>query len=130
MRCVTTVKYSVLVNGETIRRICPTIGIRQGDPLSSYLFLLCAEVLSEQLVNADRTCLLKGVSTSPKGPRINHLFFANDSLLFCRATPAEWHRLEGILELYERASRQMLNRDKTSIFFSRNTDDYVKEIIL
>jgi hypothetical protein len=128
MKCVTTVKY--LVNGETTGEICPTRGIRQGDPLSPYLFLLCPKALSAQLANADRTGLLKGVPTSPKGPRINHLFFADDSLLFCRATPAEWHRLEGILELYERASGQMLNRDKTSVFFSRNTDKSVKEIIL
>jgi hypothetical protein len=130
MKCVTTVKYSVIVNGEVTGKICPTRGIRQWDPLSPYLFLLCAEALSAQLANAERTGFLKGVPTSPKGPRINHLFFADESLLFCRATPAEWHRLEGILELYERASGQMLNRDKTSVFFSRNTDDPVKEIIL
>jgi hypothetical protein len=86
--------------------------------------------LSAQLANADRTYLLKGVPTSPKEPRINHLFFADGSLLFCKTTSAKWHLLEGILELYERASGQMLNRDKTYVFFSRNTDDYVKEIIL
>jgi hypothetical protein len=91
---------------------------------------LCAEALSAQLTKAERIGLLKGVPTSPRGPRINHLFFADDSLLFCRAIPAEWHRLEGILELYERASGQMLNRDKTSIFFSRNTCNSVKENIL
>jgi hypothetical protein len=130
MRCVTTVTYSVLVNGEMTGRICPTRGIRQGDPLFLYLFLVCAEALSAQLTNSERIGLLKGVPTSPKGPRINHLFFADDSLIFCRATPAEWYRLEGILELYERTSGQMLNRDKTSIFFSCNTNDSVKEIIL
>jgi hypothetical protein len=130
MTCVTTVKYSVLINGEATGRICPSRGLRQGDPLSPYLFLLCTEALSAQLTKAERIGLLIGVPTSPRGPRINHLFFADDSLLFCRATPAEWHRLEGILELYERASGQMLNRDKTSIFFSRNTCNSVKENIL
>jgi hypothetical protein len=74
--------------------------------------------------------LLKGVPTSSERPRINHLFFADDSLLFCRATPMEWHQLEEILELYERASGQMLNIEKTMVFFSHNTCDSNKEIIL
>jgi hypothetical protein len=130
MTCISTVKYSVLINGEPSRRICPSRGIRQGDPLSPYLFIICAEALSAQLSHAERVGQLKGVPTSPKGPRINHLFFADDSLLFCRASPVEWHRLEAILELYERASGQMLNREKTYVFFSRNTCDTNKEIIL
>ena len=51
-------------------------------------------------------------------------------LLFCRATLLEWNRLGKILVVYERASGQLLNRDKTSIFFSRNICNEVKEVIL
>jgi hypothetical protein len=58
------------------------------------------------------------------------LLFADDNLLFCRATPIEWQRLAEILEVYEWASGQMLNRDKTSIFFSHNTGREAKEVIL
>jgi hypothetical protein len=130
MTCISMVKYSVLINGEPSRRICPSRGIRQGDPLSPYLFIICVEALIAQLSHKERVGQLKGVPTSPKGPRINHLFFADDSLLFCRASPVEWHRLEAILELYERAFGQMLNRENTSVFFSRNTCDTNKEIIL
>ena len=46
MRCVSTVSYSIKINGKPRGSIIPSWGIRQGDPLSAYLFLLCAEGLS------------------------------------------------------------------------------------
>jgi ribonuclease HI/exonuclease III len=130
MNCVTTVQYSVLVNGAPIGDIQPSRGIRQGDPLSPYLFLICAEVLSAHLHAADRRGALSGVPTSPGGPRLNHLFFADDSLIFCKAKEEDWNQLTAILDCYEKASGQRLNKDKTSIFFSRNTSSLAKECIL
>jgi hypothetical protein len=46
MRCVTSARYAVCVNGELTDAVVPTRGIRQGDPISPYLFLLCTEGLS------------------------------------------------------------------------------------
>ena len=91
MMCVTTVNYSVLVNGEPCGNIKPSRGLRQGDPISPYLFLLCAEVLSYMVTHANRDGLLSGVPTSKYGPQVNHLFFADDSLLFCRASISQWN---------------------------------------
>jgi hypothetical protein len=54
MMCVTSAHYAVLVNGIPMGKIIPTRGIRQGDPISPYLFLICAEVLSLSLIKADR----------------------------------------------------------------------------
>jgi hypothetical protein len=130
MTCIRTVTYSVLVNGQPVGRITPTRGIRQGDPLSPYLFILCAEALSALLHHAERSGYLSGVPTSKHGPRLNHLFFADDSLLFCKATSTDWHRLSLILDRYEKASGQKLNKDKTAIFFSRNTGQEARDIIL
>lgn len=46
MQCITTVSYSYLVNKATYGSVCPSRGIRQGDPMSPYIFILCGEVLT------------------------------------------------------------------------------------
>ena len=121
MMCVKSTNYEILVNGSPLGRIIPTRGIRQVDLISPYLFLLCAESLSSLLTRADSIGDLMGAPTSKKGPKLSHLFFANDSLSFCKAIPLHWRKMTTILQTYEKASRQQLNQDKTLIFFSRNT---------
>ncbi|XP_030945645.1 uncharacterized protein LOC115970113 [Quercus lobata] len=64
---------------------------------------------------------IQGVAACPRGPRNSHLFFANDSIIFYRATSDDCAHLEQILETYEHATGQQLNREKTSSFFSHNT---------
>jgi hypothetical protein len=129
MMCVRTVKYSVIVNGNPCGLITLSWGIRHGDPISPYLFLLCAEALSAMITRANGDGRLMGVPTSKRGPEISHLFFADDSLLFCRATLMQWNHLSFILQLYEEASGQKMNANKTAIFFSRNTTVTDKEQI-
>jgi hypothetical protein len=116
MECVRSVSYSILVNGQPVGNIKPRRGLRQGDPISPYLFLMCAEALSSMLSQAENNGVITGVPTSKRGPKITHLFFADDSLLFCKANSVEWRRLTKILDKYEAASGQKLNKDKTSIF--------------
>jgi hypothetical protein len=121
MTCVRSVSYSVLINGAPYGKILPTRGLRQGDPLSPYLFLLVAEGLSSLLTKAELDGRLTGVPIAFGGTRLSHLLFADDSLLFCRATFLEWLNLTQLLQSYEQASGQKLNSDKTSMFFSKNT---------
>ena len=61
MSCITSVTYSILFNGEAQGMIRPTRGIRQGDPLSPYIFILCSEVLSGLCAEAQRRGSLAGV---------------------------------------------------------------------
>jgi len=130
MACVTSVSYSVLVNGNPVGCFKPSRGLRQSDPISPYLFLLCAETLSSLLFKAENKGFITGVPTSPRGPRLSHLFFADDSLLFCKANLVEWRRLIKILGVYEAGLGQKLNLQKTSLFFSRNTTLARKEEIV
>jgi hypothetical protein len=123
MECVRSISYAVLINGKEVGGIQPTRGLQQGDPLFSYLFLFCAEALSSLPKQAELNVSVNGVPTSKHGPRISHLFFADDSLLFRKANPVEWCRLLNILDKYEAASDQKLNMAKTSIFFSCNTSE-------
>ncbi|XP_059441106.1 uncharacterized protein LOC132173594 [Corylus avellana] len=97
MMCVTSVNYKVLVNRTPMGNIIPSRGIRQEDPISPYLFLICAEALSALLVKR----------------KVRH-----------------WKRMSRILQIYEDASGQKLNKEKTSIFFSRNTEQMTKRRIL
>ena len=92
-----------------------------GDPLSPYIFLLCAEGLSALIRNAVSSQRLHGLLSCTNGVCISHLLFDDDSFIFCHATIDECHRLLAILESYEEASGQAINRQKTSLFFSKNT---------
>ena len=126
METMCTASYSILINGEPTGFITPSCGIKQGDPLSPYLFLLCAKGLSSLIRRAIENHHLKGVVSCNGGVKMSHLFFADDSLLFCEATTRECKNLLDILALSEGASRQAINRQKTTLFFSPNTNQGVK----
>lgn len=93
MLCITSVTYSIKINGKPTGHITPKRGIRQGDPLSPYLFLLCAEGLSTLIQQAVGRGQMDGISVCREGPKISHLFFTDDSLIFHKATIAKCESL-------------------------------------
>ncbi|XP_075499773.1 uncharacterized protein LOC142538311 [Primulina tabacum] len=125
MRCVSSVRYSFSLNGELVVNISPNRGLRKGDPLSPYFFVLCAHGLSSALISLENRRLLSGVRIASSCPPISHLFFADDSLLFFRATLEDCMMVRNCLELYERASGQLINFEKSSLSFSSNTNEQV-----
>ncbi|KAK9924951.1 hypothetical protein M0R45_033292 [Rubus argutus] len=120
MRCIRTVSYSFILNGEPRGLIKPTRGLRQGDAISPYLFLICAEVLSLMISMAESQGRLQGLKICNRAPSISHLFFADDSFIFFKATAPACEVLNEIFTNYELSSGQKINLDKSSISFSHN----------
>ena len=89
MACISSVQYRVLLNGQPRGLIIPQRGLRQGDPLSPYLFILCTEALIANIKKAEREKQLTGMKVARVCPSISHLLFVNDSLFFCKAQEAE-----------------------------------------
>jgi hypothetical protein len=85
MACVSSVRYQVSFNCEETDMFTPTRGLRQGDPLSPYLFLLCAEGLSSLLLYEEEVGGIDGVRVCRNAPSVSHLLFANDSLILMKA---------------------------------------------
>ncbi|XP_058749860.1 uncharacterized protein LOC131622856 [Vicia villosa] len=121
--------YQILLNGNPSRRFCPQRGLRQGDPLSPYLFILCADILSGLFRKAALSKDIHGIKVARNAPTISHLFFADDSLLFSRANEAEAIRVLSILQKYQRASGQLVNVEKSEVSFSGNMGNVAKEAI-
>lgn len=130
MKCVTTVSYRVKVNGELTETISPTRGLRQGDPLSPYLFLICAEGFSALLNSAEEQGRIQGVTICENAPSINHLLFADDSLLLLKSNRENANHLKYVLQLYEECSGQTINKEKSSILFSRNCGEIARHEFL
>lgn len=121
MKCVTTVSYSIIINGHCEVKFLPVRGLRQGDPLSPFLFLLCGEGLSSLLRLAMKGGLLKGVRVNRNGPQISHILFANDCILFGEATSIDANLFKDILRECKSCSGRCVNFHKSIVFFSKNT---------
>jgi hypothetical protein len=76
MSCVTSVNYRIWFNSEETESFSPTRGIRQGDPLSLYLFLICVEGLSSLLLHEEVSGGIQGIRVCRWGHRRFHIFFS------------------------------------------------------
>lgn len=123
MRCVSSVSFSVLFNGGPMESFRPSSGVRQGDPISPYLFLLAAEGLSCLLKGQGVGVEVHGIQVAASAPEVNHLLFADDSLLFFGASNANAIRVLELLHKYCNASGQRINMDKSSIYFSKGVSE-------
>lgn len=130
MSCLCSVKYAFKLNGKVGGSATPTCGLRQGDPISPYMFLLCAEAFSSLLSKAALDGCIHGAKVCKGAPRVSHLFFADDSILFARATLQECSVIANVISLYERASGQKINFNKAEVTFSKNVESTRRNEIL
>ena len=98
--------------------------------MSPYLFVMITEGLSSLLQHAVQCQKLFGLRIAKECPAISHLFFADDTLIFYRATKEEAQQVMQILKIYENASGQMINADKSSVLFEKNMQKDKKEEVI
>ncbi|KAA3462930.1 reverse transcriptase [Gossypium australe] len=129
MNCVRTVHYIVKCNNFLLDVIILERGLRQGDPLSPYLFLFCMEPFSSMLLHEQNNNVLRGVRVSINGPRINHLFFADDALIFVKNKNCDVVALLNILKDFTNVFGQEINFSKSMVLFSQNTSNEQRQRI-
>lgn len=119
---VSTVNHFVLINGNPSDSFSPRCGLRQGDPLSPYLFILCMKVLSS-LINME----VEDGSWIPfkiKNLIFSHLLFADNVLLFSRTDKSSIEALNRCLNQFLSSLSLIVNYDKSSLWFSKNSRSF------
>ena len=120
MSCIITSSISILLNGGKLEPFLPSHGIRQGDPLSPYIFIMCMEFLSFLILKRCGDLLWDPVKASRIGPSFSHLFFADDLVLFAKVDQKNCQSVKEVLECFCDLSGQKISLHKSKAYFSPN----------
>jgi hypothetical protein len=120
-QCISTASFSILLDGSPFGMFPSSQGLRQGDPLSPFLFILGSEALYRLIVRAENLGSINGIKISRDSPRISHLLFADDLMFFAKASTSEANSILDCLTTYSQWFDQNINFQKSSIFFSPNS---------
>uniref|UniRef100_A0A2N9ET81 Reverse transcriptase domain-containing protein n=2 Tax=Fagus sylvatica TaxID=28930 RepID=A0A2N9ET81_FAGSY len=129
MQCVSTVQFTLLLNGGICSNFCPFRGLRQGDPLSPYLFIMGSEVLMRLINREIQQGSLMGVKIGNTAPPISKLCYADDVILICRARADEVRSLMNCLDTYCAWSGQSISLEKSGVFYSKGVHVQFKKQI-
>lgn len=125
MTCLESSSFKILWNGDKTENFLPSRGIRQGDPLSPYIFVICMKYLSHFIAYLVNNGSCKAMKAGRQGPSISHLIFADGLLLFAEASKEKMHTILKCPNTFCTTSGHKVNPNKTSIRFSKN--EYVIE---
>ena len=127
MSCVSPSSISVLFNGGALDHFLPTRGIRQRDPFSPYLFILCMEILGAFITEKCKAKLWDPISASRGSATFSHLFFATDLILFAKADIKNYRAARDVLDTFCELSGQKVSAKKSRVFFSPNVSLNTRE---
>ncbi len=116
--CISTVWFSILINGSPQGFFASSRGLRQGDPLSPLLFLLIMETLSRLMDRASSGGYLSGFEVGPGEATplvVSHLLFADDTLIFCPTDPMQLEHLQAVFSWFEVVSGLKVNLGKSEM---------------
>jgi hypothetical protein len=129
MTCVTSVRYVVKFNGTLLDSFAPSGGLRQGDPLSPFLFLFVADGLSALLNKGIHENSLSPIKVCRRAPGVSHLLFADDTLLFFKASSEQATWVKQTLDTYASSTGQLINPSKCSLLFGDSCPTDIKEVV-
>ena len=118
MSCVSTISTSIMVNGEALDPIYLSKEIRQGDPLSPYLFILCMDFLDQLIEEKCSNKLWQSAKVSQSGPAFSHLLFTNDLVFFAKADLNNCLAIRDVLDMFCNLFDQSVSEAKFRVFFS------------
>ncbi|XP_056697560.1 uncharacterized protein [Spinacia oleracea] len=128
MSCIISSMISVLWNGEICDKFKPTRGIRQGDPLSSYIFVLCLDRLSSMIEEKVQCGSWKPIALT-KTIKMSHVFYADDVFLFSTASIDNMHSIMNILDSFGEMSGLKISMSKSTLIFPRSLHKSIRQDI-
>ena len=124
--CISTVRMAVLVNGAPTDFFSTFRGLRQGDPLSPYLFVLIMEAFSSLISRAEEKGFIRGFKVkgqSGEGVSVSHLLFADDTLLFCEDNRDQLIFWKWAVYCFELVSGLKINMQKSEVIPVGDVED-------
>ena len=128
MKCVTTAYMSILIYGSPSTPFKLQIGLRQGDPLSPFLFLLVADVFNKMVTYAKGLGYIEGITIGRDTVELSHLQFADDPLFFSLASASCLKNYRCMLACFSLMSGLNVNYSKSALIAFGCEDSWVEDI--
>lgn len=120
--CVSSTQFSILINGTPKGFFPVSRGLKQGDPLPPFLFIIVGEAFSQMLGAVGKVALITCFSPTPRAPTVSHLQVADDTIIFCEADEDQIKNVKAILQCFDAVLGLKVNFFKSDLLGIRMGD--------